>query len=136
MARALAVRAEIAKLDGWVRSELAKVPADRRTLATAHAAFAYFCHDYGWRMLPVQGLNREQVASPQFMAEVAAVIRKEKVGAVFPEQRSNPKMLKTLAEDLGVKVGAPLVADGGDSIEKMFRHNVAAIVAALAPPAE
>ena len=41
-------------------------------------------------------------------------------------------MLQTLAEELGVTVGAPLLADGGISIEGMFRHNVGAIVKALA----
>jgi zinc/manganese transport system substrate-binding protein len=131
LARAMTVRGELEKLDGWVRSELAKVPEAHRTLATAHAAFAYFCNEYGWRMLPVQGLNREQVAAPKFAGEVEVVIRREQVLAVFPEQHSNPKMLKALAENLGNKIGEPLLADGGVSIEKMFRHNVNAIVAAL-----
>lgn len=136
MQRALQVRAELDKLDRWVRAELAKVPEDGRVLATAHAAFAYFCNEYGWRMLPVQGLNREQVAAPKFMSEVAAMIRQERIRAVFPEQHSNPKMLQTLAKDVGVKIGTPLLADGSASIEKMFRHNVSAIVAALGEEAK
>ena len=125
------VRQDLAELRRWAEQELSRVPAAHRTLATAHAAFAYFCNEYGWKMLPVQGLNREQVAAPKFVAEVAATIRKEKVLAVFPEKRSNPKMLKTVAEGVGVNVGAALVADGGASIEAMFRHNVNAIVAEL-----
>ncbi|NIP97854.1 MAG: zinc ABC transporter substrate-binding protein [Akkermansiaceae bacterium] len=104
-------------------------------MATAHAAFAYFCNEYRWRMLAVQGLNREQVAAPGFMAEVGKVIRKEKIRAVFPEQRSNPKALRTLEETVGIRVGPPLIADGGDSIDAMFRHNVKAIVSVLGPPA-
>ena len=127
------VRADLNKLDAWVRAQLGVVPRESRILATAHAAFAYFCHEYQWRMLPVQGLNREQVAAPQFVSEVAATIRKEKILAVFPERHSNPKMLKTLAESVGVRIGEPLMADGSESIEGMFRHNVKAIVAALAP---
>ena len=130
-ARARTVRKELAELREWIESQLSQVPPAHRTLATAHAAFAYFCNEYQWRMLPVQGLNREQVAAPKFVAEVAATMREEKVLAVFPEKRSNPKMLKTLAEGAGVKVGEALLADGGESIEAMFRHNVKAIVAAL-----
>lgn len=132
--RAKAVRKEFSQLRRWVEEQLGRVPEAQRTLATAHAAFGYFCNEYGWQMLPVQGLNREQVAAPKFVSEVAEVMRQEDVKAVFPEKRSNPKMLKTLAEGVGVPVGGALMADGGDSIEKMFRHNVAVIVAALAPP--
>ena len=40
-------------------------------------------------------------------------------------------MLKTVAEGAGIALGGFLMADGGDSIEKMFRHNVKTIVDAL-----
>jgi len=129
--RASAVRKELASLHRWATGELGKVPVEHRTLATAHAAFGYFCNEHKWKMLAVQGLNRERVDSPKFVAEVASTIRKEKVQAIFPEQRSNPKVLRTVAEGAGVAVGQPLIADGGDSIEKMFRHNVETIVATL-----
>jgi ABC-type Zn uptake system ZnuABC Zn-binding protein ZnuA len=62
---------------------------------------------------------------------VVSAIRKENVRALFPEQRSNPKILRTVAEGAGVVVGEPLIADGGSSIEEMFRHNVSVIVGAL-----
>lgn len=125
------VRAELKTLEGWVKKELQKVPKDQRVLATAHAAFGYFCNEHGWRMLPVQGLNREQVASARFVNEVATTLKEEKVRAIFPEKRSNPKMLKTLAEKVGVKMGDALIADGGGSIDGMFKHNVAALVKSL-----
>ena len=129
--RAAVVRKELLALQSCASRELTKVPAEHRTLATAHAAFAYFCNEHKWKMLAVQGLNRERVDSLKFVAEVTEAIRKEKVRAVFPEQRSNPKMLSTVADKTGVVVGSPLIADGGDSIEEMFRHNVNTIVAAL-----
>ena len=80
----------------------------------------------------MQGLNREQAPSPKFISEVAKVIRDEGIVAIFPEQRSNPKMLQTLAKQTGVSVGGALIADGSGSVEEMFRHNVEAIVAAMA----
>lgn len=129
--RATEVRKELASLQRWATTELAKVPVKSRTLATAHAAFAYFCNEHKWKMLAVQGLNRERVDSPKFLAEVVSAIRKENVRALFPEQRSNPKILKSVAEGAGVVVGEPLIADGGSSIEEMFRHNVSVIVGAL-----
>ena len=130
-ARTRKVRKELADLKRWAATELNKVPKQHRTLATAHAAFAYFCHEHKWKTLAVQGLNRERVESPKFLAEAVAAMRKEKVLAVFPEKRSNPKMLKSLAEEVGVTIGSPLQADGGESIEKMIRHNVNTIVEAL-----
>ena len=129
--RTTQVRKELAGLQRWVSTELAKVPAESRTLATAHAAFAYFCNEHKWKMLAVQGLNRERIDSPKFLADVVSAIRKEKVRALFPEKRSNPKILRTVAEGAGVVVGEPLIAGGGSSIEKMFRHNVTVIVEAL-----
>ena len=129
--RASQVRKELAGLRQWASAELAKVPPESRTLATAHAAFAYFCNEHKWKMLAVQGLNRERIDSPKFLAEVVDAIREEKVRALFPEKRSNPKILKTVAEGAGVLVGKPLIADGGSSIEEMFRYNVGVIVGTL-----
>ena len=129
--RSSQVRKELAGLRQWASAELAKVPPESRTLATAHAAFAYFCNEHKWKMLAVQGLNRERIDSPKFLVEVVDAIREEKVRALFPEKRSNPKILKTVAEGAGVLVGKPLIADGGSSIEEMFRYNVGVIVGTL-----
>ena len=131
--RARLFRSEMKDLGVWAMAELGKVPEEQRTLATAHAAFGYFAKEFGWETLPVQGLNREQVPSPKFISEVAKQLRDKKVAAVFPEQRSNPKILQTLATEVGIKVGDPLIADGTDSIAGMFRANITAIVKAMAP---
>jgi len=130
--RARSCRERLAVLDRWIRAELARVPPGKRVLAVAHAAFGYFCDEYGWRMVAVQGLNRERVTSPKFVGELARLMRREGVGALFPEEQSNPKMLRTLSESLGVKLAEPLIASGTGSIEAMFRHNVGAIVTTLA----
>lgn len=131
-ANAKAFRSRMATLDSWVKGQLGRVPKKRRTLATAHAAFGYLCKDYGWKMLPVQGLNREQTPSPKWLGEMAAVIKKDEIIAIFPEKTNNPKIFQALAKQTGVQLGKSLIADGGGSIEGMFKHNVTAIVAALA----
>ena len=84
------------------------------------------------------GLAREEDYSPKFIAEALEVIRREKIRAVFPEDQANPKILKELAQQAGVAVAEPLIADGttpgeGSTFEGMLRHNVASIVKALAP---
>lgn len=132
--RALAYRQRLDALERWTRREIARIPADRRVLATAHAAFNYFCHDFGFTALPVQGLNREQMPDAKSLAALVERIRASGVPAVFPEDTSNPKVLETLARDIGVRIAKPLIADGttAESYEAMVRHNVRTMVEALA----
>ena len=130
---ATAYRAKLDELERWTRKEIARSPRDKRHLATAHAAFGYFCKDYGFEQMPVQGMNREQMPDPKKLAALVAELKEHQVGAIFPEKESNPKILEALTKDTGIKLGQPLIADGStaESYEAMMRHNVAAIVAGL-----
>jgi len=132
-ANAQAYRTKLDGLEKWVKREVIRIPRDRRKLATAHAAFQYFCEAYGFEAYPVQGLNRERMPDAVKLAELIATLKKERVAAVFPEKESNPKMLESLTRDSGIKLGGELVADGRGmaSYEEMVRANVTAIVAAL-----
>ena len=130
-----AYRNELDGLERWAKRELSRIPRDKRHLATAHAAFNYFCKDFGFTAHPVQGLNREQMPDPRELAALVAELKKSRVAALFPEKESNPKILKTLTHDTGIRLGDPLIADGtgGVGYVEMVRHNVAAIVKGLAP---
>ncbi len=131
---ATAYRAKLSELERWTKREIAKIPREKRHLATAHAAFNYFCKDYDFTAHPLQGINREQMPDPQRLAELIADLKKNQVGAIFPEKESNPKTLQTLTHDTGILLGDPLIADGVGTTdyETMMRHNVNAIVKALA----
>lgn len=128
-------RTELDELEKWTKRELAKIPRANRHLATTHAAFNYFCRDFGFTSHPVQGINREQMPDPQQLATLIANLKKHKVAAIFPEKESNPKILQTLTTDTGIRLADPLIADGAGSYgySAMVRHNVTAIVKALAP---
>lgn len=128
-------RKQLDDLERWTKREISKIPRDKRHLATAHAAFNYFCKDFGFTAHPVQGLNREQMPDPKELATLVATLKKEQVTAIFPEKESNPKILQTLTNDTGIRLGNPLIADGTGvkSYQEMVRHNVAAIVKGLAP---
>ncbi len=126
-------RTKLDELERWSRREISRVPRPLRHLATAHAAFNYFCKDFGFIPHPVQGLNREQMPDPKELAKLVAELKTNHVAAIFPEKESNPKILKTLTNDTGIKLGEPLIADGtgGISYDAMYRHNVSAIVKGL-----
>jgi len=130
---ATSYRAQLDELERWTKREIAKIPRDKRHLATAHAAFNYFCLDFGFTPHPVQGLNREQMPDPKQLAALIATLKKNEVAAIFPEKESNPKILNTLTKDTGIRLGDPLIADGAGvaSYIEMMRHNVAAIVKGL-----
>lgn len=134
-ARAETARNRLDELERWAKREIAGIPRDRRNLATAHAAFNYFCKDFGFKPYPVQGLNREQVPSAAKIAALVRQLQAEKVAAIFSEKESNPKILRAITSDTGIKLGEPLIADGvgTKSYDAMFRHNVSTIVRALAP---
>lgn len=127
-------RVQLDELERWSRREIAKVPRAKRHLATTHAAFNYFCKDFGFVAHPMQGLNREQTPTAQQLSALIADLKKNQVTAIFPERESNPKLLKALTLDTGIRLGEPLIADGtgGGSYLEMYRQNVAAIVRALA----
>ncbi|MFP6903944.1 MAG: metal ABC transporter substrate-binding protein [Verrucomicrobiota bacterium] len=131
-------RAYIRELDAlasWAKKEIARVPRSDRELSTSHLAFAYFCREFGFKAVPVLGLNKEQDPSPSLLAETIAILRKHKVKAVFPEVRANPKALATISAETGIKLGKPLLADTltttCPTYIDLMRHNISRITEAL-----
>jgi zinc/manganese transport system substrate-binding protein len=132
-ARCAAYQRALDELACWTKKELLRVPKNRRYLATAHAAFQYFCNEFGFQPIPVQGINREQVPSAAELSAIMKTLREAEVVVVFPEKESNPKILATLAKDAGVTIAPPLIADGLGvrTYQEMIRHNVETIRDAL-----
>ena len=136
-ANAAAYGKRLAELKKWAKSELSKVPRGQRKLVTAHNAFGYFAKEFGYEVIAVAGLNKEQNTTPQEQARTIESVKKAGVLAVFPEQGSSIKPLQAIARATGTRVGKPLISDGTGTgkdagFEGMIRHNVAAITEALA----
>jgi zinc/manganese transport system substrate-binding protein len=136
-ARAYGKRLDALKRE--VKSALATVPRGQRKLVTAHNAFAYFAHEFGFQVIAVAGLNQEQNTAPKELAVTIDAVRKAGVKAVFPEEHASSKALESISRDTGAKIAKPLIADGNGrgnaaGFEGMIRHNVAAITQALAAP--
>jgi manganese/zinc/iron transport system substrate-binding protein len=130
-------------LTSELRTEIDKIPPDRRVLITAHDAFGYFGRAYGFEVLGVQGLSTATEAGIQNMSRLADVIVTRNVPAVFVESTVSPRTIEALqaaVSDRGgqVNVGGELYSDSlGDphtdaaTYVGMMRHNVKTIVAAL-----
>ncbi len=124
-------RKKLEGIDNWAKKQLFSIPKPNRQLATAHASFGYFCRDFDFQSIPLNGLNSEQSVTPQYLAEVVDILKGKKVKAIFPDESSNPKALKTASNATGIKLAGKLYADSHSSIEAMFAHNVRTIVAGL-----
>lgn len=124
-------------LKNWAQQQITQIPKNDRKLVSAHAAFGYFCKEYGFKSIPVLGISREDTATPQHVTNAVKIIRENKIRAVFPEDQANPKVLMEITRQTGAKVGKPLIADGttngAHTFEAMLKHNVETIVAALKP---
>jgi zinc/manganese transport system substrate-binding protein len=130
-------QARIAGYKAWAQQQLSSIPRADRKLVTAHAAYGYFCKEFGFKSIPMLGVSREGEASGVYVTEAIKIIQTERIRAVFPEDQSNPKALKEIVRGTAVRIGDELVADGTHpqvhTIEAMIRHNVNAIVKALKP---
>jgi zinc/manganese transport system substrate-binding protein len=138
---ALGYQGRLSALRVWALSEIAKVAPARRQLVTSHDAFGYFAHDYGFAVHSINGLSTESEADARHLAGLIDLIRREKVRAVFAESSANPRLVSNLLDETGVLLGGTLYADGlgpagsgAETYEAMYRHNVLAIVGALAGP--
>ena len=130
-ATAKAYRSKLSQTHSWAKTQIATVPKEARMLATAHAAFGYFCKDYKFKSIPLRGINSEQASSPQYLSEAIDELKKANVKAIFPDESSNPKALQTMSRAAGIKLSSKIYSDSHASIIGMFQHNVSTIVAAL-----
>ena len=128
--------AKMETLDAWVKSKVAELPRDKRKLVTNHDAFGYFAREYGFTVMPIAGLSKNNQPGSKITAEVIQAIKAAGVKAVFSEDVANPKVIQEIARGTGAKFGGSLLSDGlgngdGGTIEGMFKHNVGTIVDAL-----
>lgn len=127
-------------LHAWVLQQVASIPPPRRKLVTAHDTFGYFADRYGFESISLLGSSSSETSDPSAarVAEVVGQLQQAGVPAVFAENILSPRLTEQIAAQAGIRVVATLYTDalgppgsGGDTYEKMLRHNVTAIVEAL-----
>jgi zinc/manganese transport system substrate-binding protein len=138
-ADAAAYLAEIRALHAEALERLAALPADRRTVVTAHDAFGYLADAYGLEFLAPVGIDTEAEPSARALAALIDRIAETGAAALFVENVANPDLVQQIAEETGLAVGGRLYSDalserGGPATGylAMFRHNLEALLSALA----
>ncbi|KAB2953497.1 manganese transporter [Heliorestis acidaminivorans] len=130
-------------LQGYIKTELAKIPQEKRVLITAHDAFGYFGRAYDFEVLGLQGLSTTTEAGIADMQELADIIAERKIPAIYIESSVPPRSIEALqkavqARGFDVAIGGELFSDAmGDAGTEegtylgMVRHNVDTIVGGL-----
>ena len=136
-ANADAYLTKLKALDAGIAACMEQVPAAERKLVTSHDAFNYFTARYGITVIGAVIPSQSTQAQPSAgeISELAAVVRREQVKAVFPESSVNPELAKTLARETGAKADYVLYGDAlgpegssGDTYLKMEAANADAMV--------
>ena len=136
----------LAKLEALNSINLEKIdsiPEEQRVLVTAHDAFQYFGHAYGFEELAIQGWSTDSEAGIREIQNLADEISKRKIKALFVETSISPatiEALKAAVQDKGhdVVIGGELFSDaiGEKGTHEgtylgAFTHNIDTIVQAL-----
>jgi len=135
-ANAKAYLGRLEALQDWVESKVAELPRNQRKLVTNHDAFGYFAKEFGFTVLPIAGLSKNDQPGSKKVSELVAQIKAAGVKAVFSEDVANPKVIQEITRESGAKFGGELLSDGlgtgaKGTVEGMFKHNVTTIVEAL-----
>lgn len=139
-ARADAYLAKLDALDAEIVKTLDAIPKDRRRVVSTHDAFGYFSARYGVEFIAPQGVSTEAEASARDIARIIQAVRQNRVGAVFLENVSDPRLAKRIAAETGARMGGTLYSDAlsgpqedGANYIDMMRHNVRELAKALTP---
>jgi zinc/manganese transport system substrate-binding protein len=102
---------KLEQLNGALHTEFAAIPASRRRIITTHDAFGYFGAAYAIEFLPVQGRTTESEPSAAAVGRLVEQAKSHRAVAVFLENITDPRMMRQLAQDTGLKVGGRLYSD-------------------------
>ena len=131
---------ELQQLHIWIIQQIQTIPTDKRKLITTHDAFQYYGNAYKIAIAgTLIGISTEEQPSAQTVKKLVESIKKIGVPAIFAETTINPALIKTVAEEAGVKLApTSLYSDSigakgsnGDTYIKMMAANTRAIVEAL-----
>ncbi len=94
-----------------IRTELERIPAERRWLVSSEGAFSYLARDFGMKELYLWPINADQQGTPQQVRKVIDVVRANRIPVVFSESTISPDPAEQVARETGAKYGGVLYVD-------------------------
>jgi manganese/iron transport system substrate-binding protein len=137
---AAAYIAKLTELDGWIKTQVEQIPAERRLIVTNHESFGYFADRYGFKIIGtiVPSVSSSAAPSAQQLARLIDHIKETGAIAIFLETGASPQLAEQVSAETGVKVVSELYthsiteASGkAPTYIEMMKYNVNAIVEAL-----
>lgn len=139
---------QIRALDVWTREQVHRLRPEKRNLITSHAAWGYFCREYGFNssaqfqtIAPIgwstgQGAGAE--STPTRMSRVVEFYVQSGGSPLFPESTVDDQYLRVIAKETGGHIGGRLFSDSmaqphsaDGSYIAMMRENVLTITRGL-----
>ncbi|MDT3767489.1 metal ABC transporter substrate-binding protein [Gleimia hominis] len=107
----------------------------RENFIVSHEAFGYLAQKTGLKQIGVSGIEPEVAPSPARLNEIAKIVKETGTTTLYTEIAISPKVIKVLANDLGVKTTTldPLEnqpKDGEDYLSVM-KKNIEVLQAGL-----
>lgn len=139
-ANADAYIAKLKDLDGWVKSQVAQLPAGKRFLVTNHDALGYFAQAYGFKVIGavIPSVTTEASPSAQQMAGLIDIIKQSGAPAIFLDVGENQNLANQIASESGAKVVTDLYVESTSAADgpaptyiDMIKHDVSVIAVAL-----
>lgn len=134
-ANAKAYAAKFAAIEENVRTELTKIPEDRRWLVTSEGAFPYLARNFGMKELFLWAVNADQQGTPQQVQKVIDGVRKNRIPVVFSESTVSDKPARQVARETGARYGGVLYVDSltakdgpAPTYLKLMEYNAKTIV--------
>jgi zinc/manganese transport system substrate-binding protein len=105
-ARAADLAKRLDELDAQIKVKVASLPPEKRQLVTGHESLGYYAEAYGFNLVGaiIPSLTDQAEVSAADMAALKTTIQKTKVGVIFTELGTPPKVAQALGKELGLKV--------------------------------
>ena len=105
--------ARLAALDAGIARCIDTVPPGERKLVTDHDAFGYFAHRYGLDVVGAVIPSQTTQAQPSArdLSDLAALIARENVAAIFPESSLSSRVADAIARQTGASAEYTLYGD-------------------------
>lgn len=134
---------QLTELHQYIKSQVERVPPEKRVLVTAHDAFNYFGNAYGFEVRGLQGISTVSEAAISDVQELATFIAERQIPAIFVESSVSSRSLEAVkaavkSKGFAVRIGGELFSDamGHEGTPEgtyigMVKHNIDTIVNAL-----